>query len=126
MSDALHALLSYDQEPTKEVYVKRFGVNFKIKGLTQEEHYSLRDQATYSVKGKKNVNELELDGLLIATGVTEPNFNDAQVIKKFGAKDGADAVTKALLFGEIKTLQAEILKLSGFDDEEEEIEEIKN
>ena len=126
MSDVLHAFLSYDQKAEKEVFIKRFGVNFRIKGLTQEEYYELKEQATHKVgKGKSQVNELELDGLLIAKGVVEPNFNDPQVISKFKAKDGADAALKSLLFGELKTVQAEILKLSGFEDDED-VEEAKN
>lgn len=126
MSDALHALLSANTEVTKEVYIKRLGVNFTVKALNTEEYYALREQATYKVKNKIEVNEIELDGLLISHGVVEPNFNDPQVVSKFGAKDGADAAIKALKIGEIKTLQGEILKLSGFVDENEQIEEIKN
>lgn len=125
MSEALHALLASEGEVTKEVPMKRFGVKFKLKGLTQTEYYELQDQATYTTNGKKSVNELELDGLLISKSVVEPNFNDPQVIAKFKAKDGSDAAIKALMFGEVKTLQAEILKLSGFDDSEE-IEAAKN
>ncbi len=54
MSDALHAFLSYDNEPTTEVFIKRFGVNFKVKALTNDEYYDIREQATYLVGWKAN------------------------------------------------------------------------
>ncbi|MBA9027516.1 phage tail assembly chaperone [Peribacillus huizhouensis] len=130
MSEVLHAFLSYDSEPTKEVYIKRFGVNFKIKAITNDEYYEIREQASYTTgKGSSQtttINDSELDALLVATGVTDPDFSDTQVIKKFGAKDAQDAVSKSLYVGELKTLQEAILRLSGFDDGEEEIEEAKN
>jgi hypothetical protein len=129
MSDALHALLSYDKEPEKDVYIKRLGVNFRVKAIDTNEFYEIREQATYTVgKGankKTEVREDEVAALIVAKGVVDPNFGDKKVLEKFKATDAADAVKKALYIGEITLLQDEILRLSGFDDSEE-IEEIKN
>ena len=130
MSDALNAFLSYNKEPEKEVYIKRFGVNFKVKPITNDEYYDLRERASYSVgKGSNQtteVNERELDALLVAQGLVEPDFSNAKALEKHNAMDAADVVGKALYVGEIKTLQEAILRLSGFDDGEEEIEAAKN
>lgn len=130
MSDALHAFLSYDKEPEKEVYIKRYGVNFKVKPITNDEYYDLRERASYSVgKGSNQtteVNERELDALLVAEGLVDPDFSKSEVLAKHNAMDAADVVGKALYVGEIKTLQEAILRLSGFDDGEEEIEAAKN
>jgi hypothetical protein len=129
MNDALHALLSYDKEPEKDVYIKRLGVNFRVKAIDTNEFYQIREQATYTVgKGankKTEVREDEVAALIVAKGVVDPNFGDKKVLEKFKATDAADAVKKALYIGEITLLQDEILRLSGFDDSEE-IEEIKN
>lgn len=129
MSDALHALLSYDKEPEKDVYIKRLGVNFRVKAIDTNEFYQIREQATYAVgKGankKTEVREDEVAALIVAKGVVDPDFSDKKVLEKFKARDAADAVKKALYIGEITLLQDEILRLSGFDDSEE-IEEIKN
>ena len=130
MSEALNAFLAYDKEPEKEVYIKRFGVNFKVKPITNDEYYDLRERASYSVgKGANQTTEMndrELDALLVAKGLVEPNFSDAKVLAKFDAMDASDVVAKSLYVGEIKLLQEAILRLSGFDDGEEEIEEAKN
>lgn len=129
MSDALHALLSYDKEPEKDVYIKRLGVNFRVKAIDTNEFYKIREQATYTVgKGankKTEVHEDEIAALIVAKGVVDPNFCDKKVLEKFKAADAADAVKKSLYIGEILLLRDEILRLSGFDDGEE-IEEIKN
>jgi hypothetical protein len=129
MSDALHALLSYDKEPEKDVFIKRLGVNFRVRAIDTDEFYRIREQATYTVgkgsKAKTEVREDEVAALIVASGTVDPNFGDKKVLEKFKATDAADAVKKALYIGEITLLQDEILRLSGFDDGEE-IEEIKN
>ncbi|MFJ7665327.1 hypothetical protein ACIQXW_23495 [Lysinibacillus sp. NPDC097162] len=129
--DALQALLGAKPaaEITEKVRIKRLGTEFTIKALTGEDIDKIRDQATYPVKnGKKTelkVNEEEVARLLIVKAVVEPNFSNADLLKHFGATDEGECVQKALLAGEISTLQNEILLLSGFNDEEE-IEEVKN
>jgi len=129
--DALQALLGAKpaSEITEQVKIKRLGTEFTIKALTGEDIDKIRDQATYPVKnGKKTelkVNEEEVARLLIVKAVVEPNFSNADLLKHFGATDEGECVQKALLAGEISTLQNEILLLSGFNDEEE-IEEVKN
>lgn len=129
--DALQALLGAKPatEITNQVKIKRLGTEFTIKALTGEDIDKIRDHATYPTKnGKKTelkVNEEEVARLLIVKAVVEPNFADASLLKHFGASDEGECVQKALLAGEIATLQNEILMLSGFDDEEE-IEEAKN
>ena len=129
--DALQALLGAKPatEITNQVAIKRLGAEFTIKALTGEDIDKIRDQATYPVKnGKKmeqKVNEEEVARLLIVKSVVEPNFANADLLKHFGASDEGECVQRALLAGEIATLQNEILMLSGFDDEEE-IEAAKN
>lgn len=132
MSNALDALLGAKPaaEITETVTMKRLGTEFTVKGLTGEDIDKIREQATTSVKiGKKlekKVNEDEVSRMIVVKGTVEPNFADAQLLKHFGASDAAECVNKALLAGEITTLQTAILSASGFEADEDLIEEAKN
>jgi hypothetical protein len=129
--DALNALLGADMEIESEVFIKRLNVHFRIKAIDGQTINRLRDQATHYVgkgaKRKAQLNEEEFNGLLITAGCISPDFSNAKLIEKYGAKDAGDCVQKALLAGEIIALQEGILRLSGFEDNaDEEIDEIKN
>lgn len=125
MNDKLDLFLAAEVDAKGEVYLKRFGMNFEIKGLTDEELKSLREQATYGTGKEQKLNDSEFFSLIISSAVTAPNLNDPKVVKKYGAKDGADVIGKAFLAGEVTKLRDAILALSGFD-EEESVEEAKN
>lgn len=130
--NALQALLGAKPaaEITEQVTIKRLGTEFTIKALTGEDIDKIRDQATYPVKNgkktEKKVNEEEVARLLIVKATVEPDFANADLLKHFGAADEGECVQKALLAGEIATLQNAILTLSGFNDDDEELEEAKN
>lgn len=132
MTNALDALLGAKPaaEITESITMKRLGTEFIVKGLTGEDIDAIREQATYPVtKGKrteKKVNEEEVSRLIVVKGTVEPNFADAQLLKHFGATDAAECVGKALLAGEIAILQTAILSASGFDADEDLVEEAKN
>lgn len=129
--DALQALLGAKPvaEITEEVTIKRLNTDFTIKALSGDDIDNIRDQATRIVSvGKKRepkVDEKEVARLLIAKAVIKPDFNNADLKKHYGAIDAGDCVQKALLAGEIVTLQNAIFELSGFNDDEQ-VEEVKN
>jgi hypothetical protein len=57
----------------------------------------------------------------------EPNFKDADSIKKAGCQSPEQFLYRSLLAGEIAELAQQISALSGFDkDMEETVEEAKN
>lgn len=129
--DALEALLGADLKIEEEVFISRLGTNFTVKAIDGQTFNKLRDQATHYVgKGankQAQYNEEDFNGSLIVEACITPDFNNAKLLKKYGARDGADCVQKALLAGEIIALQEAILRLSGFsDNKDEEIEEVKN
>ncbi|MEH6941684.1 phage tail assembly chaperone [Bacillus sp. JJ722] len=128
--NALDALLGASTDVEEEVFIKRLGTHFRVKGLSGEDIDDLKEQCTYYVgKGnqrKKQTNEEELGRLLIATSCVNPDFSDAKLLKHYGAVDAADCVQKALLAGEVAKLSHAILTASGFDDDEDEIEAVKN
>ena len=64
---------------------------------------------------------------LIINYTVDPNFKDAEVVKKAGCMTPEQLVNKVLLAGEVATLVEEISALSGFDKDLEELrEEAKN
>lgn len=128
--DTLQAFLSASTNINDEVFIKRLDTHITIKALLDEEVNDLKDQATYftgkGAKRQKKLNDDEFNGLLIATACVNIDFSNAELLKKYGAKDAAECVRKALLSGEVFKLQNAILKLSGFEDDEETLDEIKN
>jgi hypothetical protein len=128
--DALDALLSAETKIEKEVFIKRLNVNFLVKAIDGKTLNGLKEQATHYVgKGanrKKEFDEDEFNGLLVAEACLSPDFNNAKLLEKYGASDGGECVHKALLAGETINLQETILRLSGFSDNVEDFEEIKN
>lgn len=127
--NALDALLGASIEVEDTVFIKRLGVDFKVRGLTGDKINSLREQCTYSEgKGanrKMVVKDEELSQLLIAEACVEPDFGDAKLLAHYKARDAADCVQKALLAGEVAALSHAVLDVSGFDNGED-VEEAKN
>ncbi|MEW4281763.1 phage tail assembly chaperone [Priestia megaterium] len=109
--NALEALLSANPEVHEDVYIKRLDTDFTISAIDQDTFESAQKEATFD----DEVNQKELNNLLIARSCIEPNFEDATLLKHYGARDAGDCVNKALKFGEIATLAQKILELSGFD-----------
>lgn len=113
---------------TDEVFVsKRLGT-FKVKAMTADEHSNYQKRA----RGKIKKDGVDFDNtkfnLLICAGqIVEPDFNNAELLKKTNCSTGADLIKKKLLAGEIATLADKICQISGFDsDLQEDIDEAKN
>lgn len=129
--DALEALLGADLKIEQEVFIKRLNTHFTVKAINGQLVNRLRDEAIHYVgKGSKReaqFNEDEFSSSLIVAGCITPDFSNAKLLEKYGARDAGDCVLKAMLAGEIKALQEAILRLSGYvDNADEEVEEVKN
>ncbi|HAT4309272.1 phage tail assembly chaperone [Clostridium perfringens] len=119
---------------TEEVIVSdRFKVDgeilkFKIKAVNPDEFSDLQKQCTkVGKKGKVNFDSKMFNEQLIINYTVDPNFKDAEVVKKAGCMTPEQLVNKVLLAGEVATLVEEISALSGFDKDLEELrEEAKN
>ncbi|MDK0901575.1 phage tail assembly chaperone [Clostridium perfringens] len=119
---------------TEEVIVSdRFKVDgeilkFKIKAVNPDEFSDLQKQCTkLGKKGKVNFDSKMFNEQLIINYTVDPNFKDAEVVKKAGCMTPEQLVNKVLLAGEVATLVEEISALSGFDKDLEELrEEAKN
>lgn len=107
---------------TEEIIISdRFKVGgeilkFKIKAVPPDEFSDLQKQCTkVGKKGKVNFDSKMFNDQLIINYTVEPNFRDAEAIKKAGCMTPEQFVNKVLLAGEVATLVEEISTLSGFD-----------
>lgn len=118
------------ENKTDEVIVSdRFKVDneilkFKVKALNSEEFSELQKQCTtIGKKGKVTFNSKQFNEQLVINYTLEPNFKDAEFIKKSGCVSSEQLLNKVLLAGEVQTLVDSITELSGFDTDLEELRE---
>lgn len=123
----LEALLGATLDVQDSVYIPRLKTHFTVRALDQAELTRAHEQATIPTrKGEKEIDGQMLNAAVIAKGCVDPDFSDKALIAHYGATDATDCVTKALLPGEIVKVLGAIMKLSGFDDEDELIDDAKN
>ncbi len=101
---------------------------FKIKGMTGPEFSEYQKLSTKISRHKKvEFDSKVFNELGVLNHTIEPNFRDAESIKKAGCQTPEQFLYKSLLAGEISELSQQISILSGFDKEfEDEVEEAKN
>lgn len=122
----LQALIAgADSKPQKEVSMPRFGVKFTIQAIDNKTLARIREQATFPTKQGERLNETMMNLLMIEKACVVPNWSDPSLLEAYGVHDACAAIEKALLPGELSKLSIEILALSGFGNEQEEVEEIK-
>lgn len=113
---------------TDEVTISnRIPFKFKITAMTNTQFNTYRKMAT-RIKGKSaTFDTAKLTEQIVINHTVEPNFRNAEDIKKVGATTPEQYLNKVLLAGEVATLSEKIQELSGFDiDLDEAIEEAKN
>lgn len=102
-------------------------LKFKIKVMTNQTFTEFRKRAT-KTKGRKV--EFDADAFhmgIVIEHTVEPDFKNAESLRKLGCTSPNQYVEKVLLPGEIVELAAQIQKLSGFEVEMEDlVEEAKN
>lgn len=103
-------------------------LKFTIKAMTPVEFEDIRKKATRIKKGKQVEFDSQMFNLSIAINNTvNPDFRNAESIKKLGVATPEDYVQKVLLAGELSTLVQKINELSGFDvGMNDLVEEVKN
>lgn len=131
----LHAFLHPIQgDETREVVISpRFRdedgnpVPFRIRALTQEENDRLTMQSMRLVKGgkrgEKQLDELSYGRRLILAATVEPDFTSAELCSAYGVMDPMELPGKMLLAGEYSKLSKEIMELSGFSANLDDLEE---
>lgn len=127
--DILNMLLAPKNEDVKtEVPMPRFGFDFVVKALTNEQVERITQRATRpGAKGQKILDDNLFNYMSIAEACVVPDFKDKELIQALGAIDAVDAVKKRLLFSEVATLIQAIGELNDFGKTDDElIEEVKN
>ena len=122
-SSVLRALLSADNKPTKDIPMKRLGVDFQIQALDGKTIHKIQEQCTHFTgkgpKREKVLDEEQFGALVIQKACLIPDWSARELIDKYGTP--TEAILGLLLAGEIAKLSAEILDISGFDSDEDEI-----
>lgn len=130
-NDILSKLMGTFEIPEATFIIDRLGIPVHLKGLTEKEISKIRKECTYARKGKAGKIEEKLDGNefdagLIIAATTNFDWNNKELLESSKASDGKQFIRKKLLAGEISLLTDKILELSGFNNELEEVEDIKN
>ncbi|GIO53888.1 phage tail assembly chaperone [Paenibacillus cineris] len=119
----LQALLSADSKPKRDIPMKRLGVDFQIQALDGKTIHKIQEQCThYTGKGAKRekvLDEEQFGALVIQRACLIPDWSARELTDKYGSP--TEAILGVLLAGEIAKLSSEILEISGFDSDEDEI-----
>jgi hypothetical protein len=104
---------------------------FTIRAMTPDEFELWQKQCSRIkfVKGKREseFNNKRFNELMIVSCTVDPNFKDAETLKKAGCSTPEQLINKALKSGEIQNLANEISSFSGFDKTLDEMkEDVKN
>lgn len=128
--DIINKLMEVTKVPEATYQVDRLGIQVTLKGLSEKEINTIKAECTYTIKARgqnqEKFKESEFNAALIEAATKKPNWNDKRLLEHFNASDGKTIIKKKFLAGEISSLGDRILDLSGFNDELDEIEDIKN
>ena len=128
--DILSKLMGVSETPEATIQIPRLGIELKVKALTQRELTEIRKECTSrkKVKGEwvEKVNNSEYDAGIIVGASTNFNWNNPKLLESTKSSDGKAYISRKLYPGEISFLVNRVLELSGFNDELQEKEEIKN
>jgi hypothetical protein len=102
-------------------------LKFKIANIPMDEYKGIQKLCTKTSKKGTEFDSVAFSEKIVIKGTLDPNFKDAESIKKKGCITPEAYLKKVLKTGEIIKLSEKILVLSGFEDNIEElIEEAKN
>lgn len=131
MNDLKSFLSKHDVSNVTEVIklsgrLSEFPITIKaITGPENSEYQKLCVENPNNPK-KRSFNNRRYNELIVINHVVDPSFKDADWLKEMGCASPTQLLYKTLLAGEIQELSEKILKLSGFNDVEEDVEEVKN
>ena len=123
------------QKPTKKYKVKRLSKEMKTEfelelvALAPKRYAEIQRQSVeLSKKGDiKDFDVFDMQVLTIIDGVKEPSLKDKKLLDHFSVITPKELIAKLFLSGEIADIYNEINVLSGYEKDEEKVdEEIKN
>ena len=134
-NDIINALLGKREIPTATVTIvldKKKGIKIpvELKGLTRKEMDRIKKECIrkrkVSGRTEEKLDNAEYDAGIVIGATTNFDWENPKLLEKENVSDGKQFVMRKLLAGEISSLANKVLELSGFGDELEEAEEIKN
>lgn len=101
---------------------------FKVRAMDGEDFSEYQKQcSTIDKKGNPHFDTKKYNDLVIVNHCIEPDFKDAEVLKRAGVTTSSQLINKYLKAGEIAELSQKIADISGFDRDINEVkEEAKN
>lgn len=129
--DIINKLMEPTEIPEATYFIDRIGIPVTLKGLSEKEINRIRKECTYIRKerGGRKIEKLddeEFNAALIEAATVSPNWNNPKLLDALKASDGKQVIKKKFLAGEVSAIGDKVLELSGYNDELEEIEDIKN
>jgi hypothetical protein len=128
--DIIARLMEETPAPEATYSIERLGIQVTLRGLSEREVSRVKKECTHERKVRgakvKELDEEEFNAALIEKSTVTPDWNNRKLLDALKASDGRQVIKKKLLAGETSALGDKVLELSGFDDELEEIENIKN
>lgn len=119
--------------PTKDVEVKRltglFGEQalFTCKGISADVFADIQKMSLNMKNGQvKDIDMQKMKLQTLIAGVVEPSLSSKDLQAHFNCSTANDLINKLLLAGEQDELFTAINELSGYDNQEEDVSEIKN
>ena len=102
-------------------------LKFTVKPMLHEQYLMYQKQCGV-VKGKKfEFDSKKFNNLIVIGHTTNPKFTDATLVQQAGCVTPEQLMNKLLLAGEIDVLSQQIRRVSGFqDDLDDLVEEAKN
>jgi len=109
---------------TKEIYINEQFGTFKVKPATEEQWSNYRNRCRSKI-GKKGVdfNVSKFNLLVVAGHIIEPNFSDAEFLSQVGCSTAGEFIARKFLPGIIQDIADKIAAISGFDAEDNDINE---
>lgn len=124
VDDVVEELLNRDRNP-KQVKIGK--LTFTVKPLLGSTYATIQRKSLVEERNGRNVsrsiNFAKYNPAIIIEGCVSPNFRSVELMERAGVatKDPVDLVDKLLSAGEQSLLVEQILKVSGFEEAEEEI-----
>lgn len=129
--DIINKLMEPTEVPEATYLLERLGIPVTLKGLSEKEINRIKKECTYTRKqrGGRRVEKLddeEFNSALIEASTVTPDWNNPKLLDALKASDGRQVIKKKFLAGEVSAIGDKVLELSGYNEELEEIEDIKN
>lgn len=128
--DIINKLMEPTEVPEKTYMLDRIGIPVTLQGLSEKDIQRLRRECTKEVgkrgNKRKELNEEEFNAALIEKATVKPNWGSKKLLDQLGLSSGREVIKRRLLAGEMVALGDKVMELSGFDDELEEVDNIKN